>query len=149
MAAGQTPSAASQSADEVRRNARGHVGPLYVTPGIQVKELGVDSNVFNEAVEPKSDFTATVAPKLDLALFVARRALLTAAVATDLVWYNRYETERSVDPQATVRAELYLHRLTLFARGRVSEHAAAPELRDRRPVAASRERARGRRWNTG
>ena len=45
---------------------------------------------------------------------VARKALFTAVLATDLVWYAKYSSERSVDPQATVRAEGYLHRLTLF-----------------------------------
>ncbi len=115
IAAAQSPPSESQSADDVRRDSRGHLGPLYVTPGIHLKELGVDSNVFNSPVEPKSDFTFTVAPKLDLAVPVARKALFTAALATDLVWYSKYSTERSVDPQATVRAEAYLHRLTLFA----------------------------------
>lgn len=115
IATAQSPSSGSQSIDDVRRNSRGHVGPFYMTPGIQLKELGVDTNVFNQTAEPKSDFTFTVAPKLDVAVPVARRALFTAALATDLVWYAKYSTERSLDPQATVRGEAYLHRLTLFA----------------------------------
>jgi hypothetical protein len=34
----------AERADEVRREASGHVGPLYFTPQLHVKELGVDSN---------------------------------------------------------------------------------------------------------
>jgi hypothetical protein len=101
--------------DEARRNASAHVGPLYITPGLQLKELGVDSNVFNEAGDPKSDFMFNLSPKADVWLAMARRALITTTVAADLVWYRTYATERSVDPQASVRAEIFLHRLTLFA----------------------------------
>jgi len=106
---------ASQPIEDVRRNARVHVGPFYLTPAIQLKELGLDTNVFNEAGEQKSDFMFNFSPKLDVWVPLARRALITTSVATDLVYYARYDTERSVDPQAAVRAEVYLHRLTLFA----------------------------------
>src|SRR5438105_9501294 len=44
--------AAAQSApptpiDDVRQHARIHVGPLYATPALQLREVGIDSNVFN------------------------------------------------------------------------------------------------------
>ena len=101
--------------DEARRNASAHLGPFYITPTFQLKELGVDSNVFNEAGEPKSDFMFNLSPKADVWLAMARRALITTTVATDLVWFQTYDSERSIDPQASVRGELYLHRITLFA----------------------------------
>jgi hypothetical protein len=105
----------SQEIDEVRRDARMHLGPLYVTPSVALKELGIDSNVFNTAGEQKSDFTITVAPTANVWVPVARRALFRATAAADLVWYAQYETERSVDPQLTGRGEVYFNRLTLFA----------------------------------
>ncbi len=111
----QTPS--TQSNDEARKNASVHFGPFYVTPAFHLKELGVDTNVFNEAGEQKSDFMFNFSPKADVWVAMARRALITTTVATDLVWYKKYDTERSVDPQASVRAEIYLQRLTLFGQG--------------------------------
>jgi hypothetical protein len=114
-AVAQTSTAAD--IDDVRKDARLHVGPFYMTPLFQVKELGVDSNVFNAAGEPVSDFTTTVAPKLNLWVPVARRALLKTTAAADLVWYAQYETERSVDPEGEARAEIYLRRITLFGEG--------------------------------
>ena len=63
MASAQTMGA--ERVDEVRREASGHVGPLYFTPQVLLKELGVDTNVFNAAGEQKSDFTFTLAPKAD------------------------------------------------------------------------------------
>jgi hypothetical protein len=101
--------------DQVRSEARMHAGPFYATPRLVLKELGVDSNVFNAAGEQQSDFTFTVAPRLDVWVPVAQRALIRARAATDLVWYAEYATERSIDPQLSVRGEVYLHRITLFA----------------------------------
>jgi putative beta-barrel porin BBP2 len=122
----QTP--LSHPTDEARRNARAHVGPFYITPALQLKELGVDTNVFNEAGEQKSDFMFNLSPKADVLVALARRALITTTVATDLVWYRRYDTERSVDPQAAARAEIYMHRLTLFAQDAYLNTRQRPNL---------------------
>jgi hypothetical protein len=111
-AAAQTEASAQPS--DVRSEARGHVGPFYLTPGVRLKELGVDTNVFNAAGEQKSDFTFTVAPMLNVSVPMARRALFTTTLASDLVWYAHYDTERSVNPQVTARGEVYLNRITLF-----------------------------------
>jgi hypothetical protein len=112
IAAAQTP--ASRGIGDVRREARGHVGPFYLTPKVLLKELGIDGNVFNEAGEQKSDFAVTLAPKLDVWVPMARRALLQTTLAPDLVWYAQYDTERSVNPLLTTRGEVYLSRVTLF-----------------------------------
>ena len=53
---------------DVRSEARSHLGPFYFTPGVRLKELGVDSNVFNAAGEQKSDFTFTLAPTLNVSV---------------------------------------------------------------------------------
>ena len=112
IAAAQVSSA--DEIDNIRRNARVHAGPFYASPSLHLKELGVDSNVFNAAGEQVSDFTFTVAPKVDVFVPVARRILTQGTVATDLVWYSRYERERSMDPEVGLRSEIYLGRLTLF-----------------------------------
>src|SRR5262252_2121454 len=89
--------------DEVRENDRMHFGPLYAKPLLQLKELGIDNNVFNTYGEQHSDFTATFAPRMDWSVPVAKRALFQATTAADLVWYAQYASERSVDPQLDVR----------------------------------------------
>jgi hypothetical protein len=104
----------SSDIDAVREKARIHAGPFYLTPAIQLKELGVDSNVFNAAGEQQSDFTFTVTPKADVWVPMARRALFQVTAAADLVYFARFESERSVDPQFTGRLEGYLNRVTLF-----------------------------------
>jgi hypothetical protein len=104
----------SSAIDDVRENAGAHVGPFYTTPTLQLRELGVDGNVFNTDGDQQSDFTFTAAPGADIWLPVARRALLQATLAADLVWYAQYVAERSVDPRLELRGELYLRRLMVF-----------------------------------
>src|SRR4051812_47288702 len=104
----------TETIDEVRKNYRMHGGPFYINPALMLKELGVDTNVFNAAGDPTQDFTFTVTPQADIAVPMARRALITTTVGTDLVYYQKSDSERSVDPQVTARAEIYAHRLTLF-----------------------------------
>src|SRR5688572_21677528 len=79
--------ALAQAPIDPRSEAQVHVGPLYLTPTLAVEEFGVDTNVFNAADE-KSDFTFTLAPRVDVWIPFARRALLTTAVATDVVYYQ-------------------------------------------------------------
>ena len=112
-----TTGAVTSAIDEVRSTYPLHAGPLYMRPRLALEELGVDTNVFNQAGEQKSDFTFTLTPQADIALPIARRALLKATVGSDLVYYANYDTERSVNPEARVRVEGYARRLTLFAEG--------------------------------
>ena len=86
------------------------VGPARVTPGLAIKDLGMDNNVFNDAVDPKSDFTFTLTPRLELGLR-ARRVRTTLATATDYVYYRKYDTERGANLQASAKIEVDLGRL--------------------------------------
>ena len=45
--------------------ARFRFGPIRFTPVLNITNLGVDSNVFNEADDPKSDNTAVFGPLAD------------------------------------------------------------------------------------
>ncbi|MGH9348878.1 MAG: outer membrane beta-barrel protein [Vicinamibacterales bacterium] len=109
------PAAAQSRPPDPRSDARLHVGPFYLTPSVTLKELGIDTNVFNEVKEPKKDFTFTVAPHLEVWVPFARRARVRVTAGADLVYYHRYETERSVNPQVGVRGEALFNRVTVFA----------------------------------
>jgi len=102
----------AQSADP-RESARTHLGPVYVTPSLAIDELGLDTNVFNNATE-LSDFTFTVIPGADLAVPFGSRGVITASTFAEFIYYNRYSSERSVNPDIKFRGELSLNRLTLF-----------------------------------
>jgi len=99
-----------------RGTARVHIGPLYATPGLTVQEFGVDTNVFNNADE-NSDFTFTLVPRATAWVPFARRALVTTNVGTDVVYFQKYAGERSINPQVKLRGEGSLGRILPFAEG--------------------------------
>ncbi len=116
--AGTASAQPSTAIDDVREDYRSHAGPFYINPGLVLRDLGIDSNVFNEAGEdPKSDFTFTLGPKADIAVPIAHRALLKAGVGLDLVYYQKYSSERSANPRFAPRAEVYLNKLSFFGEG--------------------------------
>src|SRR5258706_8233694 len=77
---------------------RVRLGPLWLTPTVSMPNLGIDTNVFNDPlnVTPKRDFTFDVLPKTDLWLRMGRTWLL-GTVAEEVIWYQTYTTERSVN----------------------------------------------------
>lgn len=83
------------------------IGPVEVRPRIVFANVGVDNNVFNEFENPRSDVTATISPDLDLSIRPGplRLSLLTG---TDLVYFHRYDSERSTGRRFGARAELDL-----------------------------------------
>jgi hypothetical protein len=112
-----TAPGSSQTIDDIRHQYHVHLGPFYVNPGLMLKNLGVDTNVFNSPGDQKSDFTFTVTPKADVALPFGHRGLIRTTAAVDAVYFATYASERSFDPQVTLRGEAYATRLTFFGQG--------------------------------
>lgn len=81
------------------------IGPVEVRPRLVFSNVGVDNNVFNEFENPKSDFTATFSPDLDLAVRPGPLRL-SFQTGTDIVYYHRYDSERSTARRFGGRVEL-------------------------------------------
>jgi hypothetical protein len=114
VSAASAPPVAAQSNEAVRRDARLNVGPFYVTPAIRLKELGWDSNVFNqETGQELSDFTFTLSPKADIWLPLTNRALIATTIDLDMVWFAKYKDERGVDPIGSMTGTLFFSRFTV------------------------------------
>jgi hypothetical protein len=114
MSAAQTP----QVLDDPIERARIQVGPLGLTPSVALTSLGVDSNVFNEFENPKSDFRFSVSPKIDAWLRAGRSRLFVSA-GSDLWYYNQYASERSADGMMNTRFEVRASRVTPWLTGSV------------------------------
>jgi hypothetical protein len=67
-----------------------------LNPTISLANIGIDENVFNESANPKRDFTMTLSPKTDWWLPFAG-TWFNGVVSEDLVWYDRYSSERSAN----------------------------------------------------
>ena len=91
------------------------VGNIRFAPGMTVREIGWDSNVFDEPAEsgPKEDFVIAVQP--DVSAFTRLRFVRISAYAgTELTYYNEYESERSVGHSARGRVDFLISRVRPF-----------------------------------
>jgi hypothetical protein len=107
---------ASAQAEDPIETARFRLGPLGLTPSGALTNLGVDTNVFNDAVDPKQDFTFTLSPRLDTWLRI-RRVRVSLFGRSDLTYFHTYAQERSVDGTVGGRVELAGNRITPWVAG--------------------------------
>jgi hypothetical protein len=89
-------------------------GPVRITPSLMLKDMGIDNNVFNESVDPKSDFTFTLTPRADI-VFRARRLKLGYTSVVDYVYFKTYDDEGGVNSSGSARMDLDLGRLRPYA----------------------------------
>jgi hypothetical protein len=90
------------------------LGPLHLTPSLVLKDMGVDDNVFNEADDPKRDFTFTLTPRADLLLRM-RRMRLTSSTVTDYMYYRTYRDQGGINNSSTGRVDVDLGALKPYA----------------------------------
>jgi hypothetical protein len=102
--------AQTRSSDDPVNNSRIRFGPIGLTPSITLGNLGVDKNVFNDAVNPKEDYTGTVSPEISTWLR-AGPTRLNVETRSDFVYYRRYASQRSLDGNVSGRYELRSYRL--------------------------------------
>jgi hypothetical protein len=119
--------AAGQMTRDPREHARSRLGPFYVTPTIELAELGVETNVFNEP-DSRSDISSTLMPHADVWVPFGRRALITASGTLGLIYFQTFASERAVNPDGRIRGDLRVNRVTLFAGSGYSTARRRPNL---------------------
>jgi hypothetical protein len=94
------------------------MGPLWLNPTLSLTNAGIDTNVFNESLadQPKRDFTLTVSPQTDLWLRMGRTWVM-GNIKEDIVWYNKYASERSANTAYALNWLVPLTRLTFVVGG--------------------------------
>ena len=124
---GACVAASDVRAQEPEQEGRFITGPLAWTPVLEVRDAGVDSNVFNTPTDPKEDVTATARAQVDSVL---KLGLLRATTGGSLEYnyFDRYTSERG------------------FNR-RVATHLEAPGLRVSPTASASWARVKERSGN--
>ena len=90
-----------------------HLGPLYVTPTLELVQLGIDTNVFNESGDPVSDYTFRGGPRVAVELPLSR-FLVTASSTVDYLYFQRLTHLRGFNVDFDTRAQLRLRRVTFF-----------------------------------
>jgi Putative beta-barrel porin 2 len=108
--------AAQTSASDPSENARFQYGPLRFTPFLAITEIGVDTNVFNEALEPQRDTTATFGPGAQYWLR-AGRARVSAKSDVQYNWFRDFANQRSLSTNNELKIEFPTTHLTPFVDG--------------------------------
>jgi hypothetical protein len=82
-------------------------GPFGINPTLALRDFGRDENVFNERDNPRADFTFTVIPRAEI-IFKPRAMRFAYTAASEYVYYQEYESERSNNFSSSVRADFTL-----------------------------------------
>jgi hypothetical protein len=70
-------------------------GPMSVYPTIAVRDVGVDSNVYNDSTGPKGDFTYTFAPRLYVVVPIANSRFVGTGFG-NLVYFQTYKDQQAI-----------------------------------------------------
>jgi hypothetical protein len=89
------------------------LGPFELRPRLLLRNIGIDYNVFNESTNPKQDFTFTAAPDLEVSVHPGRLRLAFTS-GSELVYFQKYTSERGVNRSVGGRADLDLTFLKPF-----------------------------------
>jgi len=119
--------AAQDPAPEPADLARYRFGPIHFTPVLQIRNIGVDTNVFNQAEEPEQDFTASIGPAADYWVRLGR-VRVHGKTSLDYNYFQEFKTQRSFGTENEVRAELPLNRLQPFVHGMYVNTSRRPDF---------------------
>jgi hypothetical protein len=108
--------ALGQDAAAPEESARFRFGPIRFTPGIEIRNVGVDTNIFNEAENPKQDFVASFGPASDYWLR-AGRTRLSGRTGLQYDYFKDYPTQRAFGIENRLRLEVLGNRVTPFVEG--------------------------------
>jgi hypothetical protein len=93
-------------------NVRMRIGPLFVNPTLALSNAGRDTNVFNDPTAPQEDFTVTITPATDLWLRLGP-TWVQSNIHEDIVWFQKFASERSANNSYNVKWLVPLNRLSL------------------------------------
>jgi hypothetical protein len=109
--------ATSAAAQERKKPGRYKIGPLYVTPRLDLRNAGVDTNVFQTLNDPVQDTVVIISPRIDGGMVVGRRLRLSGFGLLDLNYYRTQGNERSTDFFGGGDVELDVGSFTLLGGG--------------------------------
>jgi hypothetical protein len=96
------------------QEARFQTGAFRWTPVLTLRDAGLDTNVYDEAVNPRRDNLAVLSPQVD-GVFDNGAWSLALSGKADFVYFQRYTGERSINRGGTARLDVPLSRVRPFA----------------------------------
>ena len=104
LSAGVAP-AAAQAVEATRPDAPLHAGPLQLFPTFTIRDIGIDSNVYNDSQVPREDFTYTVSPTLRAVLPIGASRLTTRG-GLDFRYFQRLKDQQSTSGWLNAQLEI-------------------------------------------
>ena len=124
-------------------NARIRLGPVAIRPTFIFRDVGVDSNVFNENGTPQEDFSATTGAKLDFGVRL-NRVVASAASTFEYIYFQEFKSERGSNRGVNGRVDVLLGRFRPYALGSIVDSHERPN-----PEIDARARRRESRYGGG
>jgi len=117
--------ASGARAQEPEKDGRFITGPLAWTPTFELRDAGIDSNVFNTPTDAKEDITATARSQVDSVL---KLGLLRATTVGSLEYnyFEQYASQRGLNRRVSTHLEIPVTRFTptmTVTWGRVKERS--------------------------
>lgn len=135
--------AQAQTVEATRPDAPLRIGPLQLFPTLTLREIGIDSNIYNSQVQ-REDFTYTVSPRVRTVLPIGESRLTTRG-GLDFRYFQTFKDQQSTSGSLNTELEVGSGRVRPFgAAGVVRSHERGYDL-DRRALSlASQVRAGAR-----
>lgn len=108
-------------------HARIHLGALALNPRVNIRDLGVDTNVYNEAADQTRDVTASFGPSLDSWLR-AGRASLSGTSELDWHYFEHASSQRAFDASQAGRLDVDLGYIVPYVAGAIQQTSERPNL---------------------
>lgn len=102
---------------EKQKQGRFRIGPVALTPRLELKNAGVDTNVFVAPTDPVADTSIVLRASSDVFVPAGRRVRLAGTAWLDFNYFASESDQRSTDPGAQGRIEVDAWRLTFVAGG--------------------------------
>jgi len=102
---------------EKQKKGRLLLGPVALTPRLELRNAGVDTNVLVQPVDPTRDTSIVLRASTDVYVPFGRRVRVAGTGWLDFNYFADSSDQRSTDPGAQGRVEVDVSRLTLVAGG--------------------------------
>jgi len=100
-----------------QKKGRLRLGPFALTPRLELRNAGVDTNIFVTASNPVQDTSIVLRASSDVFVPAGRRVRLAGTGWLDFNYFGGQNDQGSVDPGARGRVEVDAWRLTFVAGG--------------------------------
>jgi hypothetical protein len=101
------PARAQTPAPDGAATARIHLGGLALDPRLNIRNIGIDTNVFNDDTGETRDTTFSIGPALDSWLRAGRLGV-TGTSSVDWNYFRKSSSQRSFDASQTARGDVAL-----------------------------------------